>query len=63
MKELYEKNHDFRYYVDRYCVHRGISKETAFTHSMIRAAAIYYKDKDPGFIKNPVAESVSCDAR
>ena len=50
MEELYKTNPDFQSYIRGYCQEWGIDKETAFTHSMIKNIAEYYKDANRGKI-------------
>lgn len=41
----YNKNTDFKHYVDGYCKTHGISVEVALTHKLVRTAEQYYKSK------------------
>ena len=45
MKELYDKNEDFKDYVDAYCKKHEISKEEAFTHKLVMNVGEYYFEK------------------
>ena len=42
MKEFYEKNADFRDYVDRYCKKTHVSVDEALEHDLIKEVAKYY---------------------
>ena len=44
MRKLYEENEGFKQYVDRYCVKEEVTKDEAFTHSVVKNAYEYYKD-------------------
>lgn len=50
MKDLYERNNDFKQYVDKYCTKHEIDRETAFNHSVIRNAYEYYLHVNDGKI-------------
>jgi len=43
MREQYEKDPDFREYVNRYSVARQITVDEALTHELIKGVADYYK--------------------
>lgn len=43
MKELYEKNYDFKEYVDKYCKKNNISIEEALEHYIVKDVAKYYE--------------------
>ena len=45
MRQLYEENADFREYVDRFAVCRGIDVSEALTHKMVHSYAEYLNDK------------------
>ncbi len=42
MKELYEKNFNFREYVDRYCVQHKVTVDEALTHALVKDVAAFY---------------------
>lgn len=44
LRILYEKNEDFKQYVDKYCKKTNITPEEAFTHYMIKDVARYYEE-------------------
>lgn len=44
MKNEYRYNRRFRQYVDKYCVHHGISVEEALTHELVRKAYLQYTE-------------------
>ena len=46
LKELYNSNGDFRRYVDRYSVSRGISPEEALDHALVKEYAKSIKEKE-----------------
>lgn len=48
MEKLYKESHDFRKYVDGYCVKHGVARDTAFLHSVVRNAAEYYRHVNDG---------------
>lgn len=43
MKELYEKNAEFRGYVDRFCIGRGMQVKDALQLAIIKEVGNYYK--------------------
>lgn len=43
MKEFYERNADFRRYVDKYCSNKPFEKEEAFRHAIVQEVAKGYK--------------------
>lgn len=42
---LYQKNNDFKRYVDRYCVKHRISVEEALQHYLVQMAGKMYKEQ------------------
>ena len=42
LKQFYESNEDFEYYVDRYCCSKNISVEQALTHKIVQVVAERY---------------------
>ena len=48
MKELYQKNKDFKVYVDKECKLYGITKEQAFRKMMVMLVAKYYQEREKG---------------
>lgn len=40
MDELYRYSKDFREYIDKYCAAHRVTKEEAFTHSIVLAIAV-----------------------
>lgn len=46
MREFYETNENFKYYVDRYAAQRKITVDEALTHAMVRSAYMYYREID-----------------
>lgn len=43
--EEYEKNADFREYVDKYCTREHITPEVAVTHAIVQGVEKDYKDR------------------
>lgn len=50
MEKLYNDNDSFKQYVDKYCANNEIDVKTAFTHSVVKNVADYYKSADKGKI-------------
>lgn len=46
MLDFYNSNDEFKQFVDKYCIDRGITKEVAFTHALVIATAEYYKSQE-----------------
>lgn len=46
IKEYYQKNPDFKRYVDRYCKHYGYDLKEALSHSLIHTAMEYYQEQE-----------------
>lgn len=44
-EELYEKNEDFKRYVDKCCVTYHLTKDEALKHNLIHSVGDYYKEK------------------
>lgn len=44
MKELYERNKDFREYVDRYCRNKDITADNALNLIHVRLVGQHYKE-------------------
>lgn len=45
MHDLYEKNKDFKGYVDRYCRTYGVSVEEALEHKLVQDVGKQYKEQ------------------
>lgn len=43
IEKFYEKNEDFKNYVEGYCKKHRVNKEVAFAHSLVRITYEYYK--------------------
>lgn len=43
LEHEYEKNKEFRMYVDKYCRQHGITVKQAFNHKIVEYAFIMYK--------------------
>ena len=56
MNDLYNRNADFRGYVDRYCKNyvegRSITVEEALKHEMVRLVAEYYREQEENRIES-----------
>lgn len=46
MKELYEKNKDFREYVNRYCGKHNVTVEVAITHKIVQEVGKMYRKEN-----------------
>lgn len=46
MMELYEKNPDFKCYVDKYCKTYRIPVEEALEHELVKETGRMYKEKE-----------------
>ena len=44
VRRQYEEDRDFRDYVDRYRLSRGVTKDEALEHMTVKHAAEYYTD-------------------
>lgn len=51
MKEFYNRNDDFKRYVDRYCKQYGFSIEEAIEHELVKHVAEQYREKEEARIK------------
>lgn len=49
--DLYEKNADFKRYVDRYCVKHRISVTEALQHYLVQMAGMQYKEQMDTVVK------------
>lgn len=45
MKQFYDTNIDFRNYVNKYCNKHKLTVDEALTHSLVRAAYMYYREE------------------
>ena len=48
---LYQKNNDFKRYVDRYCVKHRISVEEALQHYLVQMAGRMYKEQEETIVR------------
>ena len=46
MREFYDRNADFKMYVDRYCKTYGLTVEEALEHELVMQVAEQYKEKE-----------------
>lgn len=44
MEELYEKNENFKFYVDGFCKQRNIDKEEAFEYKIVKETARHFNN-------------------
>ena len=44
MREFYDRNADFKMYVDRYCNQYGLSVDEALEHEIVRQVYLYYTE-------------------
>ena len=45
MNELYNRNADFKRYVDRYCKQYGLTVDEALEHELVKSVASQYREK------------------
>lgn len=50
VRQFFNKNADFREYVERYCNTYKITVEEALTHALVNEVADYYEDVSSGKI-------------
>ena len=46
MREFYDRNADFKTYVDRYCKQYGLTVEEALEHEIVKQVAVQYKESE-----------------
>lgn len=46
MKEFYNRNTDFKRYVDRYCNQYGLTVDEALEHEIVKSVAAQYREKE-----------------
>ena len=51
MREFYDRNADFKMYVDRYCNQYGLTVEEALEHELVKQVAAQYREKEKTIIK------------
>ena len=51
MREFYDRNADFKRYVDRYCKQYGLTVEEALEHEIVKQVAAQYREKEKTIIK------------
>ena len=45
MRDFYDINEDFKAYVDKYANKHHLTVDEALTHSLVRAAYMYYREE------------------
>ena len=45
MREFYDRNADFKSYVDRYCKQNGVTVDEALEHELVKQVAAQYREK------------------
>ena len=51
MYDFYERNADFKTYVDRYCNQYGLTVDEALEHEIVKSVAAQYMEKEETRIK------------
>lgn len=51
MREFYDRNADFKMYVDRYCKQYGLTVDEALEHELVKHVAAQYMEKEETRIK------------
>ena len=51
MREFYDRNADFKRYVDRYCKQYGLTVDEALEHEIVKSVAEQYREKEETRIK------------
>ena len=46
MREFYDRNADFKMYVDRYCNQYGLTVDEALEHELVKQVAAQYREKE-----------------
>ena len=46
MKEFYNRNADFKRYVDCYCKQYGLTVDEALGHELVKSVAAQYREKE-----------------
>ena len=46
MREFYDRNADFKMYVDRYCKQYGLTVDEALEHEIVKSVAAQYMEKE-----------------
>ena len=46
MREFYDRNADFKMYVDRYCKQYGLTVDEALEHEIVKNVAAQYREKE-----------------
>ena len=51
MRKFYDRNADFKTYVDRYCKQYGLTVDEALEHEIVKRVAAQYREKEETRIK------------
>ena len=46
MSEFYDRNADFKRYVDHYCKQYGVTVDEALEHESVKSVAAQYREKE-----------------
>ena len=46
MYDFYDRNADFKMYVDRYCKQYGLTVDEALEHEIVKSVAAQYREKE-----------------
>ena len=46
LKDFYNRNEDFKMYVDRYCNQYGLTVDEALEHEVVKRVAAQYREKE-----------------
>lgn len=46
MNDFYNRNADFKSYVDRYCKQYGLTVDEALEHELVKRVAAQYREKE-----------------
>ena len=51
MREFYDRNADFKRYVDRYCKQYGLTVDEALEHEIVKSVAEQYREKEESIVE------------
>ena len=51
LKEFYNRNADFKRYVDRYCNQYGLTVDEALEHEIVKHVAAQYREKEETIVE------------
>lgn len=51
MREFYNRNADFKRYVDRYCKQCSLTVDEALEHELVKQVAAQYREKEEAIVE------------